>query len=295
MVLISSSENIINNIFNVRKEAFRVFAGFNVQIENKEKFEEYHDTGSDIYKKQIEIISAGLEKYINPDGSLNEMRIEDDWFPEVKAHVFLSHSHNDIEFVKSFAGWLNEKFNIVAFIDSSVWGNSDDLLKSIDDRFCVSSRDDYGAIKTYGYKMRNKSTSNVHMILYTALMKMMDNTECLMFINTPSSLKWSDMISEKAATESPWIYGELLVSKLIRNRSRKAHRDFLQKSFLEHVDESSGLAFEYVFDTKHLVDISDYNLECFESNLKDYKDEFDALDNFYQQNGLNLKQDIIND
>lgn len=174
-----------------------MFTGFNVQIEDKKKFGEYHDVGSDIYKKQIQIISTSLEKYINPDGSLNEMRIEDDWFPEVKAHVFLSHSHNDIDFVKSFAGWLNKKFGIIAFIDSSVWGNSDDLLKSIDNKFCVSSRDDNGAIETYAYKLRNKSTSNVYMILYTALMKMIDNTECLMFINTPSSLKWSDMISKK--------------------------------------------------------------------------------------------------
>lgn len=272
-----------------------MFAGFNVHIKNKEKFGKYHDIGSDIYKKQIEIIGAGLENYINPDGSLNEMRIEDDWFPEVRAHVFLSHSHSDIDFVKSFAGWLNEKFGIIAFIDSSVWGNSDDLLKSIDNKFCVSSRNDNGAIETYGYELRNKSTSNVHMILYTALMKMIDSAECLMFINTPSFLKWSDMISEKAATESPWIYGELLASKLIRNRSRKAHRDLFRKSFLEHVEERSNLAFEYVFDAKHLINIYDYDMEIFENYSVDYKNAFDALDNFYQQNGIDLEQGIISD
>lgn len=278
-----------------RERGIKMFAGFNVHINDKEKFGKYHDIGSGIYKEQLEIVSAGLETYINPDGSLNETKIEDDWFPEVRAHVFLSHSHNDIDFVKSFAGWLNKKFGIVAFIDSSVWGNSDNLLKSIDNKFCVSSRDDNGAIKTYGYKLRNKSTSNVHMILYTALMKMIDNTECLMFINTPSSLKWSDMISEKAATESPWIYGELLASKLIRNRSRKTHRDLFQKSFLEHFEESSDPSFEYVFDTKHLDDICDFDLEIFENHSDEYKNAFDALDNFYQQNGIDLEYGIIND
>lgn len=278
-----------------RERGIKMFAGFNVHINDKEKFEKFHAIGSGIYEEQLEIVSAGLEKYINPDGSLDETKIEDDWFPEVRAHVFLSHSHNDIDFVKSFAGWLNEKFGIISFIDSSVWGNSDDLLKSIDNKFCVSSRNDNGAIKTYGYKLRNKSTSNVHMILYTALMKMIDNTECLMFINTPSSLKWSDMISEKAATQSPWIYGELLASKLIRNRSREVHRDLFQKSFLEHVEESSTPAFEYVFDAKHLADIYDFDLEFFENHSGDYKNAFDALDSFYQQNGIDLEQGIIND
>lgn len=272
-----------------------MFAGFNVLIKDKGKFGKYYDTGSRIYDEHIKVISNSLEKYINPNGTLNEMKLEDDWFPKIRTHVFLSHSHNDIDFVKSFAGWLYEKFKIIAFIDSSIWGNSGDLLKIIDNEFCVSSRHDNGTIKTYDYELRNKSTSNVNVILYTALMKMIDNTECLMFINTPSSLKWSDMISEKASTESPWIYGELLASKLIRNRSRKAHRDLLQKSFSEYVDESNNLAFEYVFDAKHLIDVSDSDMEYFEDNLGYYKNAFDALDNFYQQNGVDLEQGIIND
>lgn len=273
-----------------------MFAGFNVLVNSKEKFYSYHESGLSIYNKHKRIITDSLEKYINPDGSLSEKDIENDWFPKIDAHVFLSHSHNDLKFVISFAGWLYEKFKIEAFIDSCVWENSDTLLRKIDNRYCVSSRDENGNIKTYGYGLRNKSTSNVHMILYTALMKMMDRTECLMFVNTPSSVKWSDMISEELATESPWIYGELLATKLIRNKSRKAHRDLLHKSFFEHADESyENLAIEYTFDTKHLIDISDYDLEYFEEHADSYRNAFDALDNFYIQNGINLEKGIIND
>ena len=117
-----------------------------------------------------------------------------------------------------------------------------------------------------------------------------------MFVNTPSSVKWSEMISEESATESPWIYGELLASKLIRNKSRKAHRDLFEKSYFEHADESyENLAIEYTFDTKHLIDISDYDLEYFEEHADSYRNAFDALDNFYIQNGINLEQGIIND
>jgi hypothetical protein len=84
-----------------------------------------------------------------------------------------------------------------------------------------------------------------------------------MFVNTPSSVKWSDMISEELATESPWIYGELLASKLIRNKSRKVHRDLLHKSFSEHADS------------------------C--------RNAFEVLDNFYRQIGMDLERGIIND
>lgn len=273
-----------------------MFAGFNVVVNNKEEFGHYYNSGLSIYNEHISTITDSLENYINPGGSLCEKDIENDWFPAIDAHVFLSHSHNDLDFVISFAGWLYKNFNIKAFIDSCVWGNSDKLLKKIDNKYCGSSWYKNGNVKTYSYELRNKSTSNVHMILYTALMKMIDRTECLMFINTPSSLKWSDLLSGESVTESPWIYGELLASKLIRNKSRKAHRGLINKSVFEHADENFGnLAFEYTFDTKHLIDIEDYDLEYFESNADSYENVFDALDNFYTQNGVDLELGIIND
>lgn len=268
-----------------------MFAGFNVAVNDKEKFYHYYEKGKLIYDEHKSVITKSLKNYINPDGALSEEDIEKDWFPGIDAHVFLSHSHNDLKFVISFAGWLFEEFKIKSFIDSGVWGNSDILLKNIDKRYCVSSRDENGNIKTYGYKLRNKSTSNVHMILYTALMKMIDKTECLMFINTPSSVKWSEIISEKSVTESPWIYGELLASKLIRNKSRKDHREMFQKSFLEYSDESyRDPSIEYILDTKHLIKITDSQLENFEKNADSYKNAFDALDNFYKQNNINLEK-----
>ena len=268
----------------------------NVEIRNMGKFSDYYRAGLKIYKKHKKVINDSLMNYLNPDGSLSEKDIENDWFPKIDAHIFLSHSHLDLDFVISFAGWLYEKFQIEAFIDSLVWRDSDKLLQAIDNRYCVSSRDDNGAIKTYEYKLRNKSTSNVYMILYTALMKMIDRTECLMFINTPSALKWEEMIPEKSASESPWIYGELLASKLIRNRSRKNHRDWFQKEYFEHASENYvDLAFEYTFDIKHLIKITDSDLEIFEEKEILYQNPFDALDGFYNQKGINLEKGIIND
>lgn len=106
-----------------------MFAGFNVTIENKERFLQYFQTGLSLFENHKGIINESLKEYINPDYSLSAEKMEEDWFPKIAAHVFLSHSHNDLDFVIAFAGWLYEKFKIIAFIDSNVWNNSDDLLK----------------------------------------------------------------------------------------------------------------------------------------------------------------------
>lgn len=75
-----------------------MFAGFNVVVNSKEKFYSYYDSGLSIYNKHKRVITDSLENYINPDESLSEKDIENDWFPKIDAHVFLSHSHNDLKF-----------------------------------------------------------------------------------------------------------------------------------------------------------------------------------------------------
>lgn len=264
-----------------------MFAGFNIIAEDKERFYKYYERGSDIYNEHKKIINKNLTKYINPDGSLNVSLIENDWFPEIDAHVFLSHSHSDLKFVVSFAGWLHEKFKINAFIDSSVWGNSDNLLKIIDEKYCVSSRNDDDNTTTYSYSLRNKSTSNVHMILYTALMKMIDKTECLMFINTPASIKWSDMISDESATASPWIYGEILASKLIKSKPPQERRDDIWDSFIDFEESVEGPSFEYNVDSNHLTKITDSDLRYFESHLCTTNPYY-ALNGFYRRKRIVL-------
>lgn len=263
-----------------------MFAGFNIIVKEMDQFCDYYDCGFNIYNEHKKAINNNLQKYINIDGSLSQKLIEGEWFPEIDAHVFLSHSHSDIEFVISFAGWLYENFKIKAFIDYSVWGNADDLLRSIDEKYCVLSRNDDDSTKLYSYELRNKSTSNVHMILYTALMKMIDNTECLMFINTPASIKWSDIISNKSATTSPWIYGEILVSKLIKIKSLQKHRGLKTDHIKESVED---LSFEYSIDSKHLYDITDSDLQYFKDNLRG-NDPYNALNGFYAKKGINLNR-----
>ena len=133
-----------------------------------------------------------MERYLSPCGELKASEIEKDWFPEIKADVFWSHSHKDEKDVIALAGFLNN-LGLTTFIDSCVWGYADDLLKQIDDTYCISKKSSDDLIDFYSYQKRNQSTTHVHMLLNGALMKMMDNTECLIFLDTPNSLKMQDI------------------------------------------------------------------------------------------------------
>lgn len=196
------------------------------------------------FTKGIELFSAHekevqdcLSEYITEDGIINGTALKEHWFSISKKDVFISHSHCDINKVKAFAGWLYDCFGLEAFIDSCSWGYCDDLLKKIDKKYCYKPKTD-----TYDYQLRNYTTSHVHMMLSTALTEMMDNTECIIFFNTPNSINISEEIDkikqEKGKTTvSPWIYHELSMTTMLRqkktNRIEKVVEHFAQDSLAQ--------------------------------------------------------------
>lgn len=95
-----------------------------------------------------------------------------------------------------------------------MWGFSDDLLRKIDDKYCINNNSDS---KSYSYEKRNYSTSHVHMMLSIAINKMINKTECLFFLNTPGSVSIEDTVQK--TTFSPWIYSELFTSEVIRKKN----------------------------------------------------------------------------
>ena len=233
-----------------------MFAKFRLELKNLYPFVRniqlcnyYHDAGEELFREQRHIVEQNLNKYFNIIGTLQAAEIEKDWFPPVKADVFLSHSHQDEYLVIALVGYLMEKYNIKCFVDSLIWGYADDLLKKIDDAFCMKTCKyrvfGYERKKCYyNYKLRNQSTAHVYMILQGALAKMIDCTECLIFVNTPHSMNWSE-IGEETTTSSPWIYNELLTTcifpprvperyKIIKGSARDSvlledgHKQFLQ-------------------------------------------------------------------
>ena len=189
-----------------------MFAKFNLEL-NKDDImldDKYQITGHEQYENNKKLVHDVLDKYLTADGVLDASLIEEDWFPSVNAQVFLSHSHQDEKIVIRLAGYLFENYGIRSFIDSAVWGYANNLLKQIDNRYCVQSKKPTGGC-TYDYDKRNQSTAHVHIILQGALAKMINHCEALVFVNTPHSLNMSD-IGNDTTTASPWIYSELLMA-----------------------------------------------------------------------------------
>jgi hypothetical protein len=156
------------------------------------------------------IVKKALQHFIKNE-KIDGTEMRNYWFPEIRSDIFLSHSHKNEPHAIKLAGFLQTAFGLRTFIDSCVWGHSDDLLKEIDDHCCLIDKTNH----TYSYESRNGSTSHVHMMLSTALGMMLDASECVIFLNTPESIESNDSVSK---TKSPWIYYELSLMSMLRRQ-----------------------------------------------------------------------------
>ena len=268
-----------------------MFVGINAHIVDEQwiKYADFYEAGLRLFKTQKKKIHSQLNTYLIEESQLDASALEEDWFPSIDANLFISHSHKDQDLAIALAGWLYQIFGITSFIDSCVWGYADDMLKMIDEEYCVSKRNDDGSIGTYSYKKRNQSTAHVHMILNTALHKMIDKTECLFFLNTPNSIVIDDVISG-TATASPWIYSELMFSRMCSKRKLSEYRQSLQHSAIfEHTE----LKVKYEVSINHLEDIYDRDLiELWKYGSQN--DPLAALDDLYENLGLISERRTLN-
>lgn len=206
----------------------------------------YYDAGHRIYEHFQKQSRGCLKAFLLDNGHIDGTALQNHWFGSIYADVFISHSHQDIEKVMVFAGWLKDKFDLTVFIDSCIWGYCDDLLKQIDDDYCkLADR------KTYDYKLRNYTTSHVHTMLSAALLDMIDRTECLIFYNTPQSIIIEDeleSVKNSDKTLSPWIYSELFATNVLRqqvpSRLKRLHESFEHRG-MNRFNDSNLPFFEY--------------------------------------------------
>ena len=210
---------------------------------NDTAYEFYYSKGKVLFDKQKRIITENLKQYvIGESGVIDGTKLQNDWFPQINCDIFISHSHKDEDLAIALAGWLYEIFKLDSFIDSCIWGYADDLLKLIDEEHCKNAN------KSYNYKLRNYSTSHVHMMLYMALMQMIDKTECLFFLNTPNSICLDEI---ETCTLSPWIYSEIGISQMIEKNPPER---YISKTFsvIENANISDSVKFKYNLDLSHL-------------------------------------------
>lgn len=207
-------------------------------------------------------IESNLSSYIRPDGRIDGELMVKDWFPIVNSHVFLSHSHADEALAITFSQWLFENFRIRTFIDSTVWGYADSLLKEIDDTY---SKTEDGEL--YSYSLRNRTTAFVHNLLSASLSNMIDKCECLMFLNTPNSIIPKP---DKEETSSPWIFYELQQSAVVR--SCIARTRFFSEGGV--IAEAKDFKVALPAQTNHLIRLNGENLYKWRVAARNYKDFF---------------------
>lgn len=228
-----------------------MYRGFNVSIRTYEKF--HYQIGLKLFNEMRSTTIKQLDKYVGVNGVINGSELEDDWFGEIDSHIFISHSHNDEKLAIALAGYLFRNHNLKCFVDSCVWGYSNELLRQIDNKYCKNNDNN-----NYNYDTRNFSTSHVHMMLSAALNKMIGKCESLFLINSPNSIETSDILKE---TYSPWIYSEILMSKLIEKQipSRHTHVGVEQRTetFSKAQNLNESLKIKYKLDLDHLVDLSE--------------------------------------
>lgn len=238
------------------------------------------------YNNESVAIHKSIDSYIGVDGIIDADKVQEDWFEEIQADVFISHSHDDYDNAIRFAALL-DRYGISCFVDSLVWGYCNTLLEQIDDRYCLIKTSGSHS-KHYRYKDCVFSSAHVHTMLNSSLMKMMDKCECIMFLDTPQSISTVDTIQKKTA--SPWIYSELLYTSLIKRKKLEEYR----LVHGDHYSLESSLKVQYTVTTEGMVSLSREELAMWLYRMDYLKNQnrlIDGLDELYRQCGI-LPQNI---
>lgn len=223
----------------------------NFYDQNQEYIKECKKRGELIKEKLKNQLVDILASVTNANGVIDGEQLSSIWFPIVKKDVFISHSHNDEELALTIAGILNEKFGLSVFIDSTIWGSADDLLRAIDDKYCIQENG------TYNYTKRNFSTSHVHAMLTTSIMQAMDQAEAIFFLNASNSTYKLKNGFSKEHTLSPWIYEEIVCAKFLRERSWEEYRTIRMDEAYHFEKASLTVAYPYELDEYKTITFSD--------------------------------------
>ena len=179
-----------------------------------------------------------------------------DNFPLLKLQVFLSHSHGDEGLAKRYAGWLKSNFDISCFIDSQFWSHINKLTLS-------------------GFDQKELERT-----LKESLHRMIDKTECFMFINTENSLS---KYNGATFTLSKWILEELEISRKIIKKTPEHVRQNppLRKTALLTKIAALLLEDKYPIDIEHLKQLSENDLRAWKNNFSSTVDSEYALRYLY--------------
>lgn len=263
-----------------------MYKGFNLKLESSVSLS---NDGSytkmlNENKKKIRVL---FEKLLLVDGNLDANKLIEEWFPQDEYHIFISHSHKDLDIAERLANWLYQQFGLKSFIDSHVWGYANDLLKELNDRYAKSDGDSYNYIPAVA------NAAHVHLMLSTALSEAIDKAECLFFLNTENTLQDITLKdgSEEQRTASPWIMSELKTSSMITTKLSKDRIVINEGVGLESASNAAPLL--YKTSMEHLLPLNENGLKAWLNGCAEHlgrftflnsmgKKEYDALNILYK-------------
>jgi len=180
--------------------------------------------------------------------NINALEKMDELFPVKSYDVFISHSHNDLSQAKILKSYLETNFDLKVFIDSDYWESSDEYLKELDNEYCKL---DSG---NYSYEKRNLTTSHVHVMLAISIMKIIKESEVVLFLSTD---EFAGAIFDKGFSEihSPWIYLETFTTKIIHSVPKRISNQF--RDSFKALEEQAKLNIQYnvAFDKSEKINM----------------------------------------
>lgn len=269
-----------------------MFSGFNLHIDkygkifNDEGFEELREKGETHLEDQQNEFRATIEKCIMQE-KIDGSELQDKWFPQINADVFISHSHQDKELACALAGWLSSRFKLKCFIDSNVWGYVEELRELLNSKVS-DKREDVDGGYLYNHQSCNAVSQHVDTMLTIALYQMIDQVESVFLLNTEHAVQTVREECQMDRTYSPWIYSELICTQLVRKKPLLAYRKYdtryLEHALSESIQFLGQLSISYKVSLAHLIQVDEDDLINWQWEYKQNGGEYNkySLDALYK-------------
>lgn len=269
-----------------------MYSGFNLHInEDAAIFSEYgFETLKENGKRHLEDQRSKFQKEITEyvmQEEINGSEIQNSWFPQIEADVFISHSRQDEELACALAGWLHKHFELRCFIDSNVWGYAGELREKLNDKVSNKREDGEGGY-LLDHQSCNEVSQHVDTMLTIALYQTIDRVETVFLLNTENAVQTVHSGRQMDKTYSPWIYSEVICTQLVRKKPLLVYREYetgsLEHALYESMKFAMHISISYTFSLTHLISIDGGDLsrwqEEYEQEKQEYDYPLDALYNF---------------
>ena len=190
-------------------------------------------------------------------------------FPIDSYDIFISHSHRDLDKILSLKHIIEKYSGLKCFVDSTVWDSYTNTQKKLEKEHAYNS-----VKKVYRYHDFNVISSNLHLILNSALQSMINNTEMFLFIESENSISIQRDIETKELTRSPWIMSELLFAEMVKVTVPK-RRKIEKFSSGGTLRESVG--FDHKVDTSSFIELNNDDFTIWIGNMDKKKHALNQL------------------